>query len=185
MRPFDSARSGTVLGEGAAVFVLEELDSARRRGARIMGELLGFASGFDKDLSGAGLAAIIRRALTEAAVTTADIDHVNCAAGGSVRLDPFEARAIADVFGRDFPVVSVRGQIGNTGAAAGLVELAASVLALQAGTVPGTLNADAVDAACPVGVSPRVRPVQRPCAVKVSYTDMGQCAVAVIRRWGE
>ena len=185
VQPFGRDRSGTVLGEGAAVFVVEELESARRRGARIDAELLGFASGFDKDLSGAGLAAVVRRALAEAGVTAADVDHVNGAAGGSVRLDAFEARAILEVFGPGFAAFSARGHVGNTGAAAGLLELAAAVLALKAGAVPGTLNADAADPACRVGVSPRPRPVERPCVVKVSYTDMGQCAAAVIRRWGE
>ena len=182
VRPFGRERSGFVLGEGAAVFVLEEREFALKRGARIDAEVIGFASGVDRDFGGEALAGVIAQALADAGVSTDDIDHVNGAAGGSVKLDRWEARAIAKVFGPDFPVFSAKGHIGSTGAAAGLLELAASVLALKAGTLPGTLNGEDVDPGCPVKVSARPTPVTKPCALKVSYTDMGQCAAVVVRR---
>jgi 3-oxoacyl-[acyl-carrier-protein] synthase II len=101
-----------------------------------------------------------------------------------VPLDVFEARAINEVFGRDVPVFAPSSYFGSTGAASGVVELAASVLALRHGQLPGTLNHENPDPACPVTVhtgSPR--PVTRPCVVKVGYTDLGQCAAMVVRKW--
>lgn len=184
VRPFDRDRDGTALGEGAAVFGLEELETAKKRGAKIYAELAGFASGFDRGRTGAVLARVIRNALAEAGIQPSDVDHVNAHAGGVPELDAFEARAIREVFGETTPVYALKGQIGNTGAAGGLVELAASVLALQHGRLPGTVNHRTPDPACPVHVhAGEPRPVTKPYAVKIGYTDMGQCGVAVIRKW--
>ena len=182
VQPFGRDRAGLVIGEGAAVFVLEDYEFAAARGARIDAELVGFASGVDREYSGAVLAGVIRRALADGGVGPGDVDHVNAAAGGSVKLDAWEARAIEAVFGPGMRVFAPKGHIGNTGAAAGLVELAASVLALKAGTVPGTLNADDPDPACRVQLSRGPTPVTKDYVVKVSYTDMGQCAAAVVKR---
>lgn len=181
-KPFGRDRSGVVLGEGAAVFVLEEFESAKRRGARIDAEVVGFASGMDPTFGGDVLAGVIRRAMADAGVTADEIDHINAAAGGSVKLDAWEAVAINNVFGPDFPVFSARGHLGGTGAGSGLLELAASVLALKAGTLPATLNGEDTGPDCPVTVVTSPKPVSRPCALKISYTDMGQCAAVVIRR---
>ena len=180
--PYGAERSGFVFGEGAAVFVLEERETAIRRGARIDAELVGFASGLDSDFSGDGLARVIARALEDARVPASEIDHVNGAGSGSVKLDAFEARAVRQVFGPEMPVWSIRAHVGNCGAASGLIELAASVLALKAGTIPGTLNAHRTGDDCPVRVTPEARQARTPYAVKVSLTDLGQCAAAVIRR---
>jgi 3-oxoacyl-[acyl-carrier-protein] synthase II len=181
VRPFDAARDGTALGEAAAVFGLEDLEFASKRGATVHAELVGFASGFDKGKTGPVLAGVIRNALKEAGIQPGDVDHVNAGAGGWPDLDAWEARAIREVFGDALPVVSYKGHIGNTGAASGLVELLASVLALKTGDLPGTLNCDTVAADCPVNVHVGPRKVTKPYAVKVTYTNLGQCAVAVIR----
>lgn len=184
VRPFDATRDGTVLGEGAAVFVLETVESATKRGARIDAELVGFATGFDRGLKGPVFAAVIRRAIEEAGISPADVDHVNAGAGGTRLLDAFEARAIAEVFGTATPVFAPRGHLGSTGAASGLLELAASVLALKHGQLPGTLNHSTPDPACPISVHVGApRPVVKPYAVKLSTTDMGQCAAVVVKRW--
>ena len=183
LRPFDAERDGTVIGEGAAVVTLETADFARQRGARILAELCGFASGYDRDRTGSVLARVIRQALAEAGISPADVDHVNAGAGGFIDLDAFEARAIHEVFGDATPVFALRGQVGAMGAASGLVELAASILALQHGQLPGTVNFTMPDPACPVAVhSGSPRPVRKPYAVKISYTDKGQCAVVVVRK---
>ena len=88
------------------------------------------------------------------------------------------------VFGADVPVYAPKGHFGNTGAAAGLLELAASVLALTHGELPGTPNHTTPDPGCPVRVHTGAPlPVAKPYAVKVSYTDAGQCAAAVVRKW--
>jgi 3-oxoacyl-[acyl-carrier-protein] synthase II len=186
VRPFDKDRDGTALGEGAAVFGLEELETAKRRGAKVYAELVGFASGFDRGRKGAILARVIRNALTEAGIQPADVDHVNAHAAGVPELDAFEARAIHEVFGESTPVYSLKGQVGNSGAASGLVELAASVLALHHGQLPGTVNHTTPDPACPVRVhTGGPRPVTKPYAVKISYTDLGQCAAAVVKKWDD
>ena len=82
------------------------------------------------------------------------------------------------------PVFAAKSYIGNLGAGAGTTELAASVLALHHGQLPGTLNHENPDPACPVRVHTGApRPVTRPCVVKVGYTDLGQCAAVVVRKW--
>lgn len=186
VRPFDAGRDGTAFSEGAAVFVMEELSGAVARGAKILAEVCGFASGFDRGRKGPILAQVIRNALKEAGASPADVDHVNAGAGGNKELDAFEARALAEVLGPGVPVFAPRGHFGTMGAASGLIEMAASVLALAHGQLPGTINHETPDPACPVSVHVGgPRPVTKPYAVKVSYTDMGQCAVAVLKRWGD
>jgi 3-oxoacyl-[acyl-carrier-protein] synthase II len=186
LRPFDADRDGTVLGEGAAAVGLEELTFAKGRGAAILAELVGFAAGFDRGRKGPILAGVIRNALREAGIGPGDVDHINAGAGGSPELDAFEARAIAEVFGDAVPVYAPRAHFGSMGAASGLVELAASVLALRHGELPGTLNYEKPDPACPVRVHTGApRPVTKPYVVKLSYTDMGQSAAVVVRRWEE
>ncbi|MGL6075712.1 MAG: beta-ketoacyl-[acyl-carrier-protein] synthase family protein [Fimbriiglobus sp.] len=182
LQPFGMNRSGTVLGEGCAVFVMEEPGFALQRGAKPLAELVGFASGFDRGLKGSVLANVIRRALAEAKIVPTDIDHVNANAGGWKLVDAWEARAIAEVFGPNMDVFAPKAHLGATGAAAGLLELAASILALKHGQLPGTLNAETPDPACPVRLTREPRPIHKPYALKISATNMGQCAVAVIKK---
>lgn len=186
-RPFDAHRDGKVLGEGASILILEELEHAKRRGARIYGELLGCGAAFDRRRDGSGVARAIRAALANAQVTPADIDHVNAHGLSTTQDDIAEARGIAKAFGdRTPPVWAVKPAIGNMGAAGGSTELAASLLALQHGQVPGTLNYETADPACPVAVQTgAARPVDKDSVLKLSFTDMGQCAAVVIRRWSE
>lgn len=184
LRPFDATRDGTVYSEGAAVFTLEELDHARSRGATILGEVAGWAGGVDRGCKGPGLARVIRNALAAAGVRPSDVDHVNAHGLGTTDGDAFEARGIAAVFDRDVPVFAPLSYFGNAGAASGLMELACSVLALRNGCLPGTLNYKEPDPACPVAVhAGDPRPVAKPYAIKVSYTPLGQCAAAVVKRW--
>lgn len=186
VRPFDRDRDGTALGEGGAAFTLEALDHAKARNAKVLAELVGFASGMDRGFAGKGLAKVIRNALATAGVAPSDVDHVNAHGLGSPHLDAFEARGIAEVFGRDVPVFAPLNRFGNMGAAAGVAELACSVLALRHGQLPGTLNHDNPDPACPVRVHTGApRAVTKPYAVKVAFTDLGQCAALVVKRWEE
>ncbi|MFO0825512.1 MAG: beta-ketoacyl-[acyl-carrier-protein] synthase family protein [Gemmataceae bacterium] len=184
IRPFDRDREGTAPGEGTATFTLESLDHALARKAKIYGEVLSVASGVDRGLSGPGLARVIRNALTAAGVQPSEVDHVNAHGLGTVAGDAFEARAIAEVFGKSVPVFAPLAQFGNFGAASSLVELAGSVLALKHGQLPGTLNHAKPDPACPIAVHTGApRPVTKPYAVKLSYTDLGQSSAIVIRKW--
>lgn len=187
VRPFDRDRDGTVIGEGAGVLALEELEHAQQRGARIYAELVGFGSAFDKGRTGAGLARAIRAALNDAGIGPDAIDHVNAHGLASVQADIWEARGLQEVFGagaQPMPVWAAKSYFGNLGAAGGLTELTGSLLGVQHGQVPVTLNHENPDPACPLAVvagSPK--PVQKPYFLKVSFTDLGQCAAVVCRKW--
>jgi 3-oxoacyl-[acyl-carrier-protein] synthase II len=186
VRPFDRDASGTCLGEGAGAFGLEELGHARKRGAKIIGEVVGYAAGMDRGLKGPGLTRVLRAALADAGVQPHDLDHVNAHGAGVREFDAFEARGIAGAVGRDVPVFAPLSRFGNMGAAAGVVETLCSVLALRHGELPGTLNHDNPAPDCPVAVHTGApRRVTRPYALKVATTDLGQCAAVVIRRWDD
>jgi 3-oxoacyl-[acyl-carrier-protein] synthase II len=185
-RPFDRDRDGLVLGEGGGVFVLEELEHARKRGAHIYAEVVGFGAAFDRDRSGPGLARAIRAALADAHLTPEQIDHINAQGFSTIEEDRWEARAIQEVFGGcnpPIPVFAAKSYFGNLGAGSGTSELAASLLALENGLVPATLNYEHPDPACPVAVSAEPRQVERPHVLKISFTEIGQCAAVVCRKW--
>jgi 3-oxoacyl-[acyl-carrier-protein] synthase II len=185
-RPFDRDRDGCVLGEGGGILVVEELEHAQRRGARIYAEIAGFAAGFDPGRAGPGLARTLRQALCRAGVEFQGIDHVNAQGNGTTAGDAWEARAIAEVFGNGptaRPVFAAKGALGHLGAAANTVELAASLLTQQQGFVPRTLNYENPDPECPVNVTRANRPVELPHFLKVGITEMGQCAAVVCKKW--
>jgi 3-oxoacyl-[acyl-carrier-protein] synthase II len=187
VRPFDRRRDGFVIGEGSTVVVLEELEHARRRGGRIYAELVGFGAAFDRGKTGAGLARAVGTALVEAGIGPDEVDHVNAHGVSTVEADAWEARGIAEVFGsckEPVPVLAAKSYFGNLGAAGGITELIASLLALQHAVLPPTLNYEEPDPACPIAVAAgSFRPVQKPYIVKVGFTDMGQCAALVVRKW--
>jgi 3-oxoacyl-[acyl-carrier-protein] synthase II len=183
VRPYDRHRDGTALSEAAAIFLLETPESAAARNVQPLAELCGFASGYDRGRTGKVLAQVIRRALAEAQITANDVDHVNGAASGYPELDAFEARGIAEVFGQSTPVFAPRGHFGAAGAASGPLELAATFAAFQTGELPGTIGFREPDPECPVQVHVGpARPITKPYAVKVSFTDLGQCSALVVRR---
>jgi 3-oxoacyl-[acyl-carrier-protein] synthase II len=187
-RPFDRTRDGLVLGEGGTVLVVETLEHARKRGAsRVYAEIVGFGAAFDVDRSGDGIARAIRAALQEAGIGPEQVDHVNAHGLGSVESDAWEARGIHEVFGNlapPVPVFAAKAAIGNQGAGAGVSELALSALALYHGQLPPTLNYQEPDPACPVHVhTGGPRPVTKPYALKVGFTQMGQCAAVVVKKF--
>jgi 3-oxoacyl-[acyl-carrier-protein] synthase II len=186
-RPFDRRRDGLVLGEGAAVLVLEDLEHARKRGARVYAEVVGFGAAFDRKKTGAGLARAVGAALTDAGVGPEDIDHINAHGLSSVEGDAWEARGLQEVFGdrrEPVPVFAAKSYLGNLGAGSGTTELATSVVAMRQGAVPATLNYEEPDPACPVQVTAgEPRPMKRPHVLKVNFTPMGQCAAVVVRKW--
>ncbi len=184
-RPFDHRRDGLVLGEGGTVLVVEDIEHARRRGARVYAEVVGFGAAFDARKTGGGIARAVRAAMKEAGIGPADVDHVNAHGLGSIESDAWEARGLHEVFGdTNVPLFAAKGAIGNLGAGGGLSELAVSVLALHHGKLPGTINHERPGADCPVTVHTGApRPVGKPYAVKVGFTQMGQCAAVVVRKW--
>src|SRR5262249_35490412 len=197
-RPFDRRRDGYVIGEGGGVLILEELEHAQRRGARIYAEVIGFGSAFDATVNPrianpktspgkSGLTRAIRAALREAGIGPDDIDHVNAHGLSCVGSDAWEERGIQAVFGgckTPVPVFAAKSYFGNLGAGGSTTELAASLLALQHGVVPRTLNYDEPDPTCPVAVVAReLKPIRTPYVLKVGFTHMGPCAAVVVRKW--
>ncbi|HKI33159.1 MAG TPA: beta-ketoacyl-[acyl-carrier-protein] synthase family protein [Gemmataceae bacterium] len=186
-RPFDRGRDGLVIGEGSAVLVLEDLEHARKRGARIYAEVVGFGAAFDRHKNGAGLARAVRAALADAGLGPEEIDHVNAHGLSSVEGDAWEARGLQEVFGNlsePVPVFAPKSYLGNLGAGGGTTELAASLVAMPHGAIPATLNYEEPDPACPVHVARGgLRPMKRPHVLKVNFTPMGQCAAVVVRKW--
>jgi 3-oxoacyl-[acyl-carrier-protein] synthase II len=182
-RPFDRGRDGVVLGEGAGVIVLEDLEHARSRGATILAELVGFSAAFDAKGTGSGVTRVIQGALREAGITPDQVDHVNAHGLSSTRADAIEARGIQAAFGNNkVPVFAAKSYIGSLGAGSGITEMIASLLAMRQGVLPATLNYDEPDPECPVTVlSGEPRPIEREYFVKVGFTDMGQCAAVVLR----
>jgi 3-oxoacyl-[acyl-carrier-protein] synthase II len=183
-RPFERDRDGEVAGEGAAVFLVEERAHALARGAKVYGEVLGFASGIDPVRRGPDLGRVIRTALADAGVAPVDVDHVNAHGSGTVLDDSWEAAGIADAFAdaqSGVPVVALKSYFGNLGAGSGLVELAASLAAAQHGQIVPTRNYQHADPGCPIRVLSQPRASRRRIVVKVSCTDLGQCGAVVVR----
>src|SRR5713101_4268361 len=184
-RPFERNRDGIVLGEGAGVLAIEEWEFARRRGARMYAEIAGFGSSFDRGCTGAGLARAIRQALTEAAIGPEDVDHINAQGFSSLEADVWEARGIQEVFGnckRPTPVFAPKSYFGNLGAGSGTTEMVASLLALEHGVLPPTLNYEEPDPNCPIRVANKSIPLTQSHFLKIGFTEMGQCAAVVLRK---
>lgn len=192
-RPFDRQRDGFVLGEGAGVLVLEELEHARQRGATIYAEVLGLGSSFDAyavtkpDPEGRGAARAIRWALREARVDAQDVDYIN-AHGTSTRLnDLMETMAVKQVFGegaRTLPLSSIKSMVGHLIGAAGAVEAVALALTLQRGVMPPTINYNYPDPSCDLDYVPnQAREVRVDTAVSTSFGFGGQNAALVMRRF--
>ncbi|MEW2517557.1 beta-ketoacyl-[acyl-carrier-protein] synthase family protein [Actinacidiphila alni] len=162
-RPFDASRTGFVLGEGAAVFVLEELESARRRGAHIYAEVAGYATrsnafhmtGLRPD--GAEMAEAIRVALDEARLGPEDIDYINAHGSGTKQNDRHETAAFKRSLGEHAyrtPVSSIKSMVGHSLGAIGSIEIAASVLAMEHSVVPPTANLHTPDPECDLDYVP-------------------------------
>ena len=192
-RPFDGQRDGFVLGEGASILVLEELEHARRRGAVIYAEVLGLGTSFDAyavtkpDPEARGAARAIRWALREAQVDAGDIDYIN-AHGTSTRLnDLMETVAVKRVFGpraRSLPLSSIKSMVGHLIGASGAVEAAALTLTLHDGVLPPTINQTHPDPSCDLDYVPncaREMPVRT--ALSTSFGFGGQNAALVMRRF--
>jgi 3-oxoacyl-[acyl-carrier-protein] synthase II len=188
-RPFDRDRDGWVPGEGAGILILEEREHALKRGAKILGEVLGGGSGCDAnpggglDPQGAGTEVAIAAALEDAGLDPSDIGHVNAHGSATRVADLAEARALQRIFGaRGVPVTALKGYMGNLVSGCGSVELIASLVAVNRGLIPPILNCDHPDPQMEADVvigSPR--PGSNPTFVKTNLTPLGQAAALVIR----
>jgi 3-oxoacyl-[acyl-carrier-protein] synthase II len=153
-RPFDRDRDGFVLAEGAAVIVLEELEHARRRGARIYAEMLGFGSSADAhhiaapEPTGLGAVRAMRDALTEAGLNLDEIDYINAHGTATPLGDTAEVNAVKDLFGNHagkLVLGSTKSMMGHALGAAGGIESVITVLAVHHGVIPPTINLDDPD----------------------------------------
>ena len=194
-RPFDSERDGFFIGEGAGLFHLETLESARARGARIHAEILGYGlSNTGHHLTatsedGAGEALAIRRALDDAGLAPADIDYINCHGTGTRHNDASEIRAINLVFGdaaERLHISSNKASIGHCMGAAGALEAAATVLALENSLIPPTLHTRGDEAELRsrlVGAEARPAALRR--ALSQSFGFGGACSCIVFGHYRE
>ena len=190
-RPFDKDRDGFVLGEGAGVVVLEELEHARARGARIYAEVIGYAMNSDAyhitapPEEGEGAVRCMEMALKDAGVAKTDIGYIN-AHGTSTMADAIETKAIKHVFGEQayrIPVSSTKSMTGHLLGAAGGIEAVFSILALHHGILPPTINLDHPDPACDLDSVPNTaRPVQTQVVLSNSFGFGGVNACLLFRR---
>jgi 3-oxoacyl-[acyl-carrier-protein] synthase II len=161
-RPFDMTRDGFVLGEGASILVLEEYELAMARGANILAEIIGYGASADayritdQDPAGAGAAAAMRAALTDANVRPEQIDYISAHGTGTKQNDQVETRAVKSVFGEctKVPVSSVKSMLGHLIAAAGATELITCILALRDQILPPTANLRTPDPDCDLDYVP-------------------------------
>jgi nodulation protein E len=189
-RPFSKTRSGLVLGEGAAMFVLETREHAMARGAPIYAELLGFGMSADADditaINPDGAARAMRSALTDAKVNPEDVDYVNAHGTGTALNDKGETAALRIAFGASaehLAVSSSKGVLGHSLGAAGALEFAATALALHHQTMPPTANFEERDPDCDLDYVPntaRNAPIQN--AMSSSFAFGGLNAVLVLGR---
>jgi 3-oxoacyl-[acyl-carrier-protein] synthase II len=191
-RPFDLGRDGFVMGEGAVIFVLEDLDFARSRGARVLAEIAGYGASADMHHfvaphpEGKGAIRAMRRALEKAEVAPEQVGYIN-AHGTSTKLgDIAETRAIKEVFGPHaykLAVSSTKSVHAHLLGAAGAMEAAATVMAIDRGVLPPTINLDNPDPECDLDYVPnKPRKAEVDVALSNSFGFGGHNATLVIRR---
>jgi 3-oxoacyl-[acyl-carrier-protein] synthase II len=151
-RPFDSRRDGLVCGEGAGIVILENYDLAKKRGAKIYAEIIGFSSNGNgshvSESNSQAIVACIKETLKRAQVSADDVDYINAHATATLQGDKEEAAAIREIFGPKVPVSSLKGNIGHTLGASGAIELIASLIMMEKGKIYPTLNLTDPDKDC-------------------------------------
>ncbi|MCA9084605.1 MAG: beta-ketoacyl-[acyl-carrier-protein] synthase family protein [Planctomycetaceae bacterium] len=189
-RPFDFERDGAVVGEGAATFVVERYEHAKRRGAEIYAEILGIGAGCDgkgysNESGGLGLVRAIESSFRQAGIQPSDVGHINAHGKSTQPDDIVESRAYHRSLGDcilKVPVTAMKSFIGHFDAGAGAVELAGTLLSLRNGEVPATLNYEIPDPRCRLSVvQGGPQKLNTRTALTVNRTAMGQSAAAVLR----
>jgi 3-oxoacyl-[acyl-carrier-protein] synthase II len=191
-RPFDANRGGFVLGEGAGVVILETLEHAQKRGAKILAEVVGYGSTADafritdQDPDGRGAVLAMTEALRDAKLSPADIHYINAHGTGTKENDGNETSAIRQVFGdgaKNVPVSSIKSMMGHLIAAAGAVELITCVLAIRDQVLPPTMNWETFDPECDLDYVPnQARKAKVDVALSNSFGFGGQNDTIIVRR---
>ena len=191
-RPFDARRDGLALGEGAAIVTLETLESARRRGASILGELIGYGTSIDQHHltqphpQGDTTLAVIKQACATAGVTPEEIDYINAHGTGTVLNDSSEALAISKWAGRraaTLPVSSTKASIGHLLGAAGAVEAVVCLMTLREQWLPPETMFEIPDPACKFPIVHKPKDACVNVALSNSFGFGGVNATLILRRW--
>jgi nodulation protein E len=190
-RPFSKDRKGLILGEGAAVFVLESLDHARARGAEIFGEIVGFGMTADAaDLTAPdidGMSRAMIGALDDAGLKPQDIQYINAHGTGTAINDETETKALHHVFGehaRKLAVSSTKSMIGHALGAAGALEMVATLMAIREDIAPPTIGYLGPDPACDLDYVPNTaRPMKIDAAISNSFAFGGLNAVLAAKKF--
>jgi 3-oxoacyl-[acyl-carrier-protein] synthase II len=192
-RPFDANRGGFVLGEGAGMVILETLEHATARGARVLAEVVGYGSTADafritdQDPDGRGAVVAMQEALRDANLQPADVHYINAHGTGTKENDGNETSAIKQVFAeraRTIPVSSIKSMMGHLIAAAGAVELITCALAIRDNMLPPTMNLDTPDPECDLDYVPnKARSARVDVALSNSFGFGGQNDTIIIKRF--
>lgn len=191
--PFDKDRNGFVLGEGGAAMVLESLEHARQRGAKILGEIVGYGATSDAyhitapDPEGRGAARAMQQAIDEAGITPEDVDYINAHGTATHANDSGEALAINKVFGQNSNVLvsSTKGMTGHLLGAAGAIEAVITVAALRQGRLPQNIGCKNQDPQCMINLvdADHQAAPQAEYALSNSFGFGGHNAVLAFRKW--
>ncbi|MBC7899682.1 MAG: beta-ketoacyl-ACP synthase II [Saprospiraceae bacterium] len=194
-RPFDLERDGFVIGEGSGILILEELEFAKARGARIYAEIAGYGMSGDAfhvtmpDETGSGAIRVMQRAIKDAGITPEQIGYINAHGTSTPYNDKFETLAIKKVFGdhsKNLPVSSTKSMTGHALGAAGGIEAVFSVLAMHENKLPPTINYEFPDPDCDLDYIPNVaREAKVDCVLSNSFGFGGTNACLIFKRYEE
>jgi 3-oxoacyl-[acyl-carrier-protein] synthase II len=192
-RPFDRRRAGMSLGEGAAILVLESLDEAAKRGAKICAEFLGYGIGGEAyhitapEPTGTAEARIIEQALDESGIKPSEVDYINAHGTGTPLNDKVETLSIKRVFGKrvySIPVSSIKSMVGHCLGSAGAMEAVASILSIIHGFVPPTVNHQEGDEDCDLDYVPgKPRQMEVKVVLSNSFAFGGNCTTLVFGKY--
>jgi len=194
-RPFDAERDGFVLGEGAAIIILEDLSYALERGAPILAEIIGYSATSDAfhitqpSPNGEGATRTLNLALKKAGVSPDEVDYINAHASATVLNDKTETHAIKSAFGESayrIPISASKSMTGHLIGASGAIEAIISILAINHGIIPPTLNLTHPDPECDLDYVPnKARAVEVTTAISNSFGFGGHNSVLIFRRYSE
>jgi 3-oxoacyl-[acyl-carrier-protein] synthase II len=192
-RPFDKDRDGFIIGEGAGVVILEEMESAVRRGAKIYAELIGYGSNIDSfhitEPNWENQARCLRLALSDAVISPSDVDYINAHGTSTILNDVSETKAIKAALGeqsKKVPISSNKSMFGHLLGAAGSVEAIFTILTIRDGIIPPTINYDTPDPECNLDYVPNIaRKAQVNMALSNSFGFGGINATLVLKKFQE